>query len=420
MRAVSLLVLTGCYTGTPAVPPAPLPTPPSPVENLFLVGEEGRAEDLAVAPNGDLLIVGCEPGATFVRRFTPSTQKIVWTRRSASPCGHGDNWTVPRVAVSDAGTIWVAAYGWGRGGTGEKAAMFVLAFDAAGTLGVERELPEGLRVRAMVGLAGDGVAIAGQSATIHDRPTAFIAALHPDATERWRRELGGPYLGFIDTLARDGEQLLVGGHTDSTIEDDGPGGTRGRESDAFVHRLAPNGAVQSSHVFHHAGVNVSNLHVAVAGGRAFVAMELGLRRGMPWPHTLPPRPADALDTVLVQPLGPHPAWRELLSGSTYSSLEGFAATGDRLALVLDFQHGDIDLGAGEWHAELFNLGAFVALSTSTGGRLEARKLETRGRHQKVFFRSLIWDGGAFSAVGVKEDKTFLWRFGSAVLRSDDA
>lgn len=418
MRALFVLLLSSCNI------PSPAPPDLRPVEDHFLVYEPGHAEDVATAPNGDLVVVGCEPaGATVVRRIDPRTHKVAWTRRSASPCGGGDNWTVPRVAVTDAGTIWVAAYGWGRGPHAEPAPTSVLAFDATGTLGAQRELPAGVRVRAMLGLAGERVAIAGQSATIHDRSSAFIAVLGADAAELWRRALTGPHQMFVESLARDGERVVIGGYVDSTIEViDGVG--RGRESDAFVHVLSPDGKIAATVTRHHAGINIYDVRVAVIDGHAFVAMKLGQRVGNPWPRTLPALPAGAFGAVLVEPLVEKPAWRKVFAGSTHASVAGFAAAGDRLALVLDFQAGEIDVGRGSWRSTFFNLGAYVELAAATGDVTDARKLETTGADNKVFFRRVIWDGETFTAVGQVEgtllaprtlqlagEVPFVWRVG---------
>jgi hypothetical protein len=349
---------------------------------------------------------------------------------------------VPRVAVSASGTIWVAAYGWGRGPYDEdhSAPMVLLVFDEHGALGPQRELPAGVRVRAMAALSGDRVAIAGQSAKDYTHTTAFVAACDARAVERWHTALPSPFPSFVESIAVDGDRVFVGGNVDSTLEEDptGSGPVRGREGDGFVVTVrAGDGSIAETWKRHYAGVNVNDVRVAVANGAPYVAYNVGLRRGNPWPADLPPGPAGIFAAIIVEPMAAKPAWRRMFAGTTHATVMSLAGSKDRLALVADVQAGAIDFGRGAWESKYFDLGAYVELASATGDVAEARKLSTSAPGEvgraRIFMHRVIWDGSSFDVVGqangtvqtalaartLDYDAPFLWRIGAVRVAQND-
>jgi hypothetical protein len=454
-RLVVAALVAGCGGFSDFQPDPPAPRVVKETFDAYTGG--GAAEDVAVLANGDIVVVGCESGgvefdpaakapsrafngtrATFVTRLDRTTRKAVWTRRASSPCT-ADNWTVPRVAVSSTGTIWVAAFGWGRGAhvSQEEARSLpamLLAFDERGGLGAQRELGEGIRVRAMVALGAGRIAIAGQSAIEQVKSTAFVAAVDADAAEVWRTHLPHAHASWIESLAADGDRIFVGGEIDSTIEVVAGVG-RGREGVGFVTTLnAKTGAIASTWQRHYAGVNMDDVHVAVLDGTPYVAYGVSQRVGNPWPlcgststgDCLPPIPAAAFSAFLVEPVAAKPAWRRVFAGTTHTSVESLAVTSDRLAVVIGAQHGDIDLGRGTWHIDFFDFGAYLELSTDDGSTRDVRRMISHGEHSRVFLNRVIWDGLAFTAVGeargtavellakvpLRDDSPFVWRIGT--------
>ncbi|MFN0245346.1 MAG: hypothetical protein ACKV2T_00475 [Kofleriaceae bacterium] len=449
-----LVALAGCGGFSDFQPDPPAPRPVKEMLDLYAGG--GQADDVAVLANGDIVVVGCESGgllfdpdasapssyfngrqATFVARLDRTTRKAVWTRRSSSPCGAADNWTVPRVTVSSTGTIWVAAFGWGLGAFVEQSEArtlptILLAFDENGGLGTQREIGE--RVRAMTALGAGRIAIAGQSAVDYTKSTAFVAAIDADGTDVWRTTLPHAHPSFVESLAAHGDNVYVGGDVESTIEVvNGVG--RGREGVGFVTTLrAKTGAIASTWSRSYAGANMDDVHVAVVDGTPYVAYGVSQRVGNPWPicgtttskDCLPPIDKAAFSAFLVEPLAQKPAWRRVFAGSTHTSIDGIAVTRDRLAVLITSQHGELDLGRGPWFSDFFNVGMYLELATANGATRDARKLEASGEHSRIMFRRVIWDGAAFTAVGeargtvkallssraLADDAPFVWRLGS--------
>jgi hypothetical protein len=452
-----LVVLAGCGGFSDFQPDPPAPRPVKEALDLYPGG--GQADDVAVLANGDIVVVGCESGglvfdpdatapspyfngrrSTFVTRLDRTTRKAVWTRRSASPCGFGDNWTVPRVTVSSTGTIWVAAFGWGRGSFVEQTEArtlptIVLAFDENGGLGTQREIDGGMRVRAMAALGAGRIAIAGQSVVEQTKSTAFVAAMDADGADVWRTTLPHAHPSFVESLAAHGDNVYVGGDIDSTIEMVN-GVARGREGVGFVTTLhAKTGAIASTWSRNYVGANTDDVHVAVVDGIPYVAYGVSQRVGNTWPvcgtttsGDCLPSPLDnaAFSAFVVEPLAQKPAWRRAFAGTTHTSIDSIAVSRGRLALLITSQHGELDLGRGPWFSEFFNVGMYLELATTDGATRDARKLEASGEHSRIMFRRVIWDGASFTAVGeargtvktllgskaLVDDAPFVWRLGS--------
>jgi hypothetical protein len=367
-------------------------------DSFTAFADDGEAEDAAVMPTGDLVVAGCDRGGgslghvvrishVFVTRLDARTLRPVWTERVPSPCRNVDNWSVPRVAVSERGQILVAGV------------QDLLVFDEHGSVVARRELAAGLRVRALVGLPGGSFAYAGQDVGGGDASTAFVAAVDSRAAELWRTALTGAHARFVDSLAVADDAVLAGVTVEGSVELRG-GVAHGRESVGLVTELrARDGASVGTWPLQYAGVNISDIRVAAAAGATYVACTLDLRAGRRWPGELPMVPGGAKSAIFVEPLAAKPAWRRAIPSDNYISVASLAAAPERVAFAFDMQAGAVDLGRGEWRARDFDVAGYAELASPTGELAEARRLATSGEYAKVFPRRVIWDGARFAVVG---------------------
>lgn len=452
MRTVVLLLLLSACHGARAETPRIPRRAQAFTAFGGVMGAAGQAEDAVLLPDGDIVVAGCQYGpldlgtgieageqwrtyggseqgwGTWIARIDRKTTKVGWVARSLSPCGLGDSWSVPRLAVAPSGTVWMAAAGWGQAAPRKGGAVVLASFDSTGLPGVSRELALGERVRAMVGLPGDRVAIAAQFIDSQARAQAFVMVVDASGAEVWRTQLPGSSSVLLDSIAVGPAGVLVGGTAEGKL-DFLSEATPANDSVGFVVALAPDdGKLVSTWSRRHAGVHVGETVVATSGDDAFVALGLGVRPQSRWPDTLPPLPPGVTrpqQAIVVEPLRftGAPAWRHLVTGDeTVVTVGSLAVARGRVALVVDVQHGAIDVGQGPWKSAFFGLGAYVELS-ATGIRIRARRLTAAGNDTRVFLRRVLWDGGGFTVVGMargqletgaskfsaQSDAAFVWR-----------